>query len=128
LLGFALALGGAPALAADGSPAIPACDDAGVLSTIVERQAWAEANSWHDGVLIDAVDQARQWQRGTRFLSDIEHRHCIATAHLAGGHGRKLFYVISKDTGFAGWGWNVDFCLAGHDPAHLYGEGCRVLW
>lgn len=109
------------------SPGIPACDDAGVLSRIVERQAWAEANTWQDGVVITAIDRIRQRYPGTQFVSAIEHRHCEARADL-GGRTDRLYYVISKRTGFASIGYGVEFCLPSHDPYRVYDANCRVLW
>ncbi|WP_237153689.1 hypothetical protein [Oryzibacter oryziterrae] len=122
-----LALSVAPAVAADGNPAIPACDDPTVLGSIKEKQAWAEHATWQDGVVIASIAQPSQSTAGTKFVSAVEHRHCIARAELAGGQRRTLYYVISNDSGFAGYGWGVEFCLAGHDPYHVYDANCRVL-
>jgi hypothetical protein len=122
-----VALSVGPSFAADGNPAIPACDNASVLNSIIDRQAVAERETWQDGVRISAIEQADQSAAGTKFVSAIEHRYCIARAELDDGQRRSLYYVISNESGFAGYGWGVEFCLAGHDPYHVYDANCRVL-
>lgn len=118
-----LALSATPALA-DGS-SLPACDSPAVLDTIVGRQA--DAATWHDGVVIAGIGKTHQSVKGTRFVSAIEHRHCAAEASMSSGRKRVLHYVISDETGFAGYGWNVEFCLEGYDPYRVYDGACRVL-
>ncbi|BBE72599.1 phage portal protein [Oharaeibacter diazotrophicus] len=106
---------------------IPACDDAGVLSTIVARQNAAERDTWHDGVRIAAVDAPRQSYPGVRFVSAIAHRHCVATAVLGPRRHDRLYYVISARQGFASLGWGVEFCLPRQDYYRVYDADCRVL-
>ena len=111
----------------DAAPGLPACDDAAVLARIVDRQHWAERNTWRDGVRIAAIEGVRQAYPGTRFVSAIEHRHCVARARLDGARDDRLFFVISRRQGFASVGWGVEFCMPNHDPYRVYDGGCRVL-
>lgn len=107
--------------------AIPACDDPAVLAEILERQHWAEENTWKDGVRIEAVSSIRQRYGTTRFVSSIAHRHCEAIADLSNARDDRLIYVIEEGMGFASIGWNVEFCLPRHDAWRVYDGGCRVL-
>jgi hypothetical protein len=124
-------MGGRPPAGADtampSSPGLPACDNPSVLGNIVERQHWAEANTWQDGVRIEAIVDIRQAYARTKFTSAIEHRHCVARADLGAHRGDTLYYVISREMGFAGISWYVDFCMPRHDPYRVYDADCRVL-
>jgi hypothetical protein len=108
-------------------PGIPACNDEAVLSNIVERQHWAEAHTWKNGVRIELIDEIRQNYPGTDFVSAIDHRHCNARVVLGPRHASRLWYMISKESGFASISWYVDFCISGHDPYRVYNADCRVL-
>ena len=125
LAAAALALCCSTVMAAAGQ--LPACDDASVLSTLTSRQAWAEANTWRDGITIAAVDRIGERRLVTGGFSSIDRRHCAARAALTGALPTRLYYVVSANEGFAGSGWNVEFCLSGHDPYRVYGADCQVL-
>lgn len=120
-----LALCSSTAMAAAGE--FPACDDASVLSTLSSRQAWAEAHTWKDGVTIAAVDRIGERRLETGGFSAIDRRYCTARAELTAARPTTLYYVVSANEGFAGFGWNVEFCLSGHDPYRVYGADCKVL-
>lgn len=120
-----LALSSSTVMAAAGE--LPACDDASVLSTLSGRQAWAEAHTWKDGVTIAALDQVGERRLVTEGFSSIDRRYCAAYAELTAARPTTLYYVVSADEGFAGYGWNVEFCLSGHDPYRVYGADCKIL-
>jgi hypothetical protein len=118
----------APAAGILGFSDLPLCDDPAVLGKIVDKQHWAEENTWQDGVRIAAIGDIRQRYGTTKFVSDIEHRHCQADADLGpGNRPDRLYYVISARQGFASIGWGVDFCMPRHDPYRVYDADCRVL-
>ncbi|WP_246329423.1 hypothetical protein [Chthonobacter rhizosphaerae] len=106
---------------------LPACDDPSVLSKVVERQHWAEANTWHDGKRIETLTDIRQRYNTTRFASMIEHRHCEGEATLGAGRSDRVFWVISAETGFAGIGYGVEVCLPSQDYWYVWDAACRVL-
>ncbi|HUG62896.1 MAG TPA: hypothetical protein VMP03_13685 [Methylomirabilota bacterium] len=106
---------------------IPACDDPKVLSDIIDRQHWAEENTWKNGVRIEAITAIRQAYPVVRAPSAVEHRHCRAVATLGPGRSDQLLYMISKDLGFASLSWYVDFCMPRHDYYRVYNAACRVL-
>lgn len=106
---------------------LPACDNASVLSTVIERQHWAETNTWHDGKRIQTLTGIRQIYSTTRFASMIEHRHCAGRADLGNGLTGRVFWVISEASGFAGVGYGVEVCLPEQDYWYVWGAACRVL-
>lgn len=106
---------------------LPTCDTPSVLSTLSSRQAWAEAHTWKNGITIAALDRVGERRAMYPIFSSIERRHCVARAELTAARPTTLYYVVSAGEGFAGYGWNVEFCLSGHDPYHVYGADCQVL-
>ena len=106
---------------------LPACDSASVLSTLSNRQAWAEAHTWKDGVTIAALERIGEQRLVTEGFSAIDRRYCAARAELTSAAPTTLYYVVSAGEGFAGYGWNVEFCLSGHDPYRVYGADCKIL-
>jgi hypothetical protein len=62
-----------------------------------------------------------------RKKSPIERRYCHAKVALSGGYERSVWYLIENPMGFASIGSNVEFCVEGFDPWHVYNSHCRVL-
>ena len=108
-------------------PGLPACDDPAVLSDIVERQHWAEENTWHNGVLIEGIADVRQRSDRLTFVTALPHRTCEARADLTLDLRDRLFYVIYGELGFSGTSLKVDFCMPNHDYWKVYDADCRVL-
>lgn len=127
LLAGPAAAADAPSASPEGTASIPACDDPAVLGDIVERQHWAEANTWKNGLRIEGIGAIRQVYGTTTFVSAIDHRHCVARADLGPGRSDRLYYVIFEEMGFAGISWKVEFCMPGFDPYRVYDAACRVL-
>jgi capsid protein len=59
--------------------------------------------------------------------AQIERTYCDATAVLADGQTRKLWYLIENRQGFAGLGSNVESCVDGFDKWYVYNASCSVL-
>lgn len=107
---------------------LPDCDADAVLSTLTGRQAWAEAQTWKDGVTIAGIQAIRERRTEVGAVSAIDRRICSAKADLVGARRPvSLYYVVSAGEGFAGYGWNVEFCLSGRDPYRVYGADCKIL-
>lgn len=105
----------------------PGCESSAVQSKIINRFNWAEANTWYDGVRISYID--RTVERPVRGYGQVPilRRYCKGRAHLENGHYRTIHYLIEDPMGLAGVGWNVEFCLSGHDRWRVYDGNCRVL-
>lgn len=133
VLAFALAT---PALAAPvdalfaGRPsadpvnAVPACDSVEVLETIRARFASAELTP--PGLAIAAIEQPRQARFVVNQPSPVARRYCAARTLLSNGKRPGVHYLIERNAGFAGYGWNVEFCLSGHDRWHVHDGRCRT--
>lgn len=121
----------------------PQCHDTKVLGKIVERFNWAEDNTWHRGFYLMDIDRIRErtvlghgygepthaegYDAPPAHERLIPRRYCRAHALLTNGRHPTLFYLIEGGQGFAGNGFNVEFCINGLDPWREYDGSCRVL-
>lgn len=105
----------------------PPCDAPKVLARIAERFDATEGRYWHTGVRMAFIEYPRQastrlWPPETTII-----RYCTATAHFTDGARHEVVYWLRSATGFAGYGWGVEFCLVGHDRHMSYAPQCRQL-
>jgi hypothetical protein len=107
--------------------AVPACDGAGVLSSIRDRFARAHSRTWRTGLSIAAIEWAGDARPGGEYPSLIGRRYCEASAVFSNGERSKVYYLIESHQGFAGLGARVSFCLPGYDPWHVYDKDCRTV-
>ncbi len=105
----------------------PGCESPAVESKIINRFNWAESHTWHDGVRIVSIDQAVERPAREYGFTPILRRYCRGRAYLESGHYRTIHFLIEEPMGLAGVGWNVEFCLNGHDRWRVYNGNCRVL-
>ena len=126
-----------PASAADyirAAPAAPAyaapsvCGDSAVLGVIDRNFDYRDAHYLHAG--LDIVDLRAAREVGYR-PSDETHligrTYCEATAVMNDHRARPVWYLIESTMGFAGIGDNVEYCVAGLDPWHVYGAYCTSV-
>ncbi len=126
----AIVLAGTLAARAGGLEFFPSCDDPKVLAKIVKRYNWAENHTWQRGIDLDDITRARERQTlagGAGENSQINRRYCRGHAHLSNGRHPTVHYLIEQRQGFASIGWNVEFCVSGHDRWMAYDGSCRVL-
>lgn len=110
-----------------GPGVIPGCEDPSVIAAVIERQNWAEANTWRDGIRVAAITHIDERYRSTKGLSLIEHRHCQGRAVLDNGKTDRIYYVLSERGGFAGLAYGLDVCIPRQDYYKVYDADCRVL-
>lgn len=103
----------------------PDCGDPGVVEKVKNRFNSSERY----GALahIESIEFLSERAIENFGPSPIFRRYCQGRAHLADGRQRTVHYLIEDNMGLAGFGWNVEFCLDGHDPWRVYDGGCRVL-
>lgn len=94
---------------------LPACDDAGPLTTIQQRFAIKEGRFWNSALEITSFDSIREvayrpWADGT-----IPRRFCSGRALTSDGHWRTVRYSIVEDGGMIGSKWGVQWCVVGVD-------------
>ena len=115
----------APALAVN---EMPSCTEGTVLKKVVKRFNHAEKVYWRErGLSLSSVSNPHRHPHSTYQESPIERTYCHGTAHFEDGSRRKIHYLIENGAGFAGFGWNVEYCVHGLDPWKYYDGRCRVL-
>jgi hypothetical protein len=105
----------------------PACDEAGVLSEIFERQRYGERFAYRHGEILKQVDLITEEVIEAFGPAPILRRFCFAQASMSTGRQRKMYYMIEKGMGLAGTGYKVEFCITGLDTWGVYDGNCRVL-
>ncbi|HQF31897.1 MAG TPA: hypothetical protein PLJ34_10680 [Hyphomicrobiales bacterium] len=116
-----------PLAAAAAETAMPPCDSDAVVGRIANRFNWAERNTFHKGVTIDTVDQRRESRLDVAGPSVIDKRYCRGQATMSDGSKKRVYYVIETGGTLTGCGWNVFWCVDGHDPYHVNDGWCRVV-
>ncbi len=112
---------------AAGLEKFPGCDDPKVLGKIVERYNWAENHTWQRGFDLDDITRTRERQTLAGGDRLINRRFCRGHAHLSNGRHPTVHYLIEQRQGFASMGWNVEFCISGHDSWMAFDDSCRIL-
>lgn len=105
----------------------PDCGDQKVLNKIVKRYNWAEEHTWQRGIELNDIDRARERLTLDGDSHMINRRFCRGHAHLSNGSHPTVHYLIEEGQGFASIGWNVEFCVVGHDRWMVYDGSCRAL-
>jgi hypothetical protein len=132
---FVAALLGAPALAADVSgplvvsaqPADEICGHPGVLGHIMHNFAWTERTLWHRGFVMQSIDNPRSSGHPYAEPGQVLRDYCTADTTMSNGMQFEVYYAIEHGLGFVGIGSNIDFCVLGLDPWHVYDGFCRTV-
>lgn len=105
---------------------LPACDSAEVIDRVRARFADKESGYWASDLRIVSVEKVRTIAMRPNGLDLIPRRYCAATAHLSNLKASPLYYSIGEDTGMAGYGYGVHFCVAGYDRNWANAPGCKM--
>ena len=106
---------------------VAACDNALVLGSIQRRFARSETEFGHDGQQIREILHIRQTSFRKNGPAYIPRRGCIADVILENNHRSRVHYTVVAETGAYSLGDNVEFCVEGHDHAHLAGPACSRM-
>jgi len=106
---------------------MPACDDAGVLSTISGRFGATQREFWDPNLAINGFDRVREIGFRANGLSTIPRRYCVARAAMTDQRTRTVVYAVATQTGIIGVTWGVEWCVVGLDPTFAYAPDCLVI-
>ena len=107
---------------------LPHCGDEKTLKKVVKRFNQTERIYWRErGLILEAISKPHHHSSYSPFKSQIDRQYCHGTAVFENGKSRRLHYLIESTAGFAGFGWNVEYCIHGLDPWKYYDGRCRVL-
>ncbi len=135
---IALALGlsslsGQVAQAADYIEVLPAdagfCSEASVLGRIQSkfRHQVTHVPNLPDVAITDFHEiTLRRWLPAGE-ERPIARLYCGAKVALSDGNQRDIWYLVEEGMGFAGTGYNVEFCVDGFDRWNVYSGACRIL-
>ncbi len=127
-LGLAGAAGPlAPSATAGIFGSLPECSSHQVIAKVVRRFNKADNRTWRRGIHLDFISGATERAVNPWPTSSINRRYCRASATLSDGRRVPVHYVVEQRVGFAGTGWNVEFCIGEADRWRVYGGDCRVL-
>lgn len=108
------------------SGGLPACGDPHVFERIQSRFHDRESEFWKSGLEIVGFDEMREIGMRSNGLDYIPRRYCMARAHLNDQSARTVSYAIAEDMGIIGWGFEVDWCVAGLDRNYANAPNCRM--
>ncbi len=108
--------------------AFPECQSEEVLEKIAKRFNKTEEIYWEDrGLVLDAVINPHLHNENAFPQSPINRRYCHGDAVFVNGKQRRIHFLIEEGAGFAGFTWNVEYCIHGLDPDKYHDGRCRVL-
>jgi len=103
---------------------LPPCE-AG-LAEISARFSETERRYWHSALTVLAFERVREVAYRPGGPNVLPRRYCTAMAALSDGAVQPVHYAIGEDTGFAGAGWGVQWCVAGYDRNWAYSPACKA--
>ncbi len=107
---------------------LPACNSEKVLKKIASRFNKTEDIYWEErGLSVSSISNPHLHADNPSKGLQINRIYCHGTAHFEDGSKRKIHYLLEEGAGFAGFTWNVEYCIHGLDPWKYYDGRCRVL-
>lgn len=101
------------------------CGDNGVLGTIDHRFDYTERNLLHAGLdVVNFYNMRETFWKPADETHLISRHYCVANVVMNDNRPRTVYYLIEGTMGYAGIGDNVEYCILGLDPWHVYGADC----
>jgi hypothetical protein len=107
-------------------PWLPFCDDPAVLGRIQSRFEGRESEFWSTGLTIVAFDRINEIGYRSNGLDHIPRRYCVGRAILNNQNVRSVSYSIVQDMGIMGFGYGVEWCVAGLDRLDAFAPNCTM--
>ena len=106
----------------------PSCTSEKVLRKVVRRFNQTEKIYWDErGLVLDGISNPHNHTTNPFPDSPINRHYCHGDARFTNGRSHRIHYLIEEGAGFAGFTWNVEYCIHGLDPWRYYDGRCRVL-
>lgn len=105
---------------------LPSCADPAVFERIQSRFHARKSEFWKSGLEIVGLAQVREIGFRTNGLDLIPRRYCVAKAEMNNQSVREVSYTIDEDLGIIGWGFDVEWCVAGLDRNYTYAPDCKI--
>jgi hypothetical protein len=128
LLGSVMLLSFSGTQSAAAPSPFPQCDSSKVIKKLVKRFNKTEKIYWSArGRHLNTVAHPHLHSENPFPDSPINRRYCHGDAVFSDGKKHRIHYLIEQGAGFAGFSWNVEYCIHGLDPWKYYDGRCRVL-
>ena len=106
----------------------PACDDSKVIKKLVKRFNQTEKIYWKERDLLLTGLSDIHFHADYQLPDSLhDRRFCHGSAEFDSGRTHRIHYLIESNAGFAGFSWNVEYCIHGLDPYRYYDGDCRHL-
>jgi hypothetical protein len=105
---------------------LPACGDSGVADYIQTHFREREEEFWKSGLEIIGFEQTDEIGFRTTGLDYIPRRYCVARAYMNDSKIRSVSFSIGEDLGIIGFGWGVEWCVAGLDRNNADAPNCKM--
>lgn len=105
---------------------LPACDDPAVFERIQSRFGDREREFWKSGLEITGFDHVREIGFRSNGVDYIPRRYCMARAYMNNHKLRDVSYTIAEDLGIIGFGFGVEWCVAGLDRLNAFAPNCAM--
>ncbi len=105
---------------------IPGCDSSWALQTIAWRFGYKEARFWGSLESLSQFGDVREIAYRPWGGEYVPRRYCEARVLVSDRTPTKVYYSIIEKGGFAGFGWGVEWCVAGYDRNLAYAPNCRA--
>jgi len=96
------------------------------LPTITSQFQEKESTFWNSALEITGYARIRETAFRPWRSDNIPRRYCSAEVMLNDGKPRTVHYSIGEDTGFAGYGQGVEWCVVGLDRNWAYNPSCKA--
>lgn len=104
------------------------CADGAVLGAIDHNFDYRNAHYLHANLdVVELRGIHETYERPADATHLIGRTYCEGTAVMNDHRNRPVWYVIETTMGFAGIGDNVEYCISGLDPWHVYGANCTSV-
>lgn len=108
--------------------------DTGWVMAYLKTRVDGQFRKYHEtrNFLIKIIEPTMTYERKRDEYHNVGRKFCHATVRMTDGNRheqRDMWYVLETPWGLAGPPKlaNVEFCIAGLDPWHVYGKDCSTI-
>ena len=105
---------------------VPACDSSWALQIIAGRFGYKEWRYWGSSESISQFGDVREIAYRPWGYEYVPRRYCQAKVRVSDLRNTRVYYSIIEKGGFAGVGWDVEWCVVGYDHNLAYAPNCRA--
>lgn len=101
------------------------CSSLMVQRAIISEFKRKERSFWNSSKSIVSFEKVQEESWLPWKESSISRHFCKGVVLLNNGKKTNIYYSIREGLGFLNFGWDIQWCLQGHDYNYGYGAQCR---